>query len=695
MSASSESSSPSHNGLPYTSTSPPPSSSPRSSNVIIKAAVPSPMAPLIHKQQQEQQQMLQAQQQMGMGLMPTPGGGSGAMMGLGGAQGGAAFPLLPSGMPMPQGFGMMPMPMGMMGPMGMPMGMMGGIPMGMMGMHMMMPMPGMGRGGPGGIPPPPPPPVPPPPPPSIPPPPPTPAISAIMGSSGGGSSSTPLVISVVSAPPVPVDNLNQPITVYVGKIAQNLEDDFMRTLLEHCGAVRTWRRVVDPLSGQMKCFGFCEFGHASGAVIALKLLNGLEVSGSNLLLKADEKNRALLEEYVARPKDKATVDSENSTEEKIKQKITALVAERARRIETSNTNKQAAAHLEKELTEARSSGENIRSGPPSTEIDKDQLVSREIQAFRERAKRETKTSRPDGEKEEGERDASDHEHGHARDRDRRDRDRDRDRYRDRDRDRDRYSRHHTRQSDRDRRSDHRSHDDTREEKPSKESSAPDKTASATTTTTTTKTPTATATTETTKSPTPDEQSVRNQLQQKARSGDYGSFATPEVTEFRKGLGFTLGAATVPAKRMKPVAGFTDDVDYDAALSGPVTKRKRELIRLDDSIVPPSQGDALKQLINSIPTDKEGLVKYTINWALVDQFQIIDKRIKPWVSKKIVEFLGEEEETFMQFVTSKLEEHIALESLLDQLTNVLEDEAEMFVIKLWRMLIFEYLRASQA
>ncbi|KAH3731799.1 RNA-binding protein 25 [Pelomyxa schiedti] len=383
-------------------------------------------------------------------------------------------------------------------------------------------------------------------------------------------------------------NINQPITVYVGKIAANLEDDFMRALLELCGVVRTWRRVVDPVSGQMKCFGFCEFGHMY------------------CQLKADEKNRALLEEYVARPKDKAAVDAEAAVEEKIKQKVNALVYERAHRLEIAHTNKTAAANLEKELIEILT----------DIEIDKDQLVSREIQAFRERAKCETKTSKPDGEKEEGERESSDRKHGHSRDR--RDRDRDRDSERDRDRDRDRYSRHHNRQynrqSERDRRSDRRARDDSREEKSTKDSSSAEKNTTGSTTPSTSTTTTTTSEAKTT--PQHTDEAARIRLQQNARSGDYVSFAT---------------------------------TDYDAALSGPVAKRKRELIRLDDSNVPP-QGDTIAQLINSIPTDKEELMKYPINyWAIVEQHQIIDKRIKPWVAnKKIVEYLGEEEDTLMEF-----------------------------------------------
>lgn len=71
----------------------------------------------------------------------------------------------------------------------------------------------------------------------------------------------------------------------------------------------------------------------------------------------------------------------------------------------------------------------------------------------------------------------------------------------------------------------------------------------------------------------------------------------------------------------------------------------------------------------------------IGWRA--QAEIVQKRMKPWVTKKIVEYLGEEEATLIEFVLAKMSNHMAPQEILDQLAFVLEDEAEVFVIKLWR------------
>lgn len=65
-------------------------------------------------------------------------------------------------------------------------------------------------------------------------------------------------------------------------------------------------------------------------------------------------------------------------------------------------------------------------------------------------------------------------------------------------------------------------------------------------------------------------------------------------------------------------------------------------------------------------------------------------MKPWVTKKIVEYLGEEEPTLIDFVVSKMAGRMSPEEILSQLAFVLEDEAEVFVIKLWRFVTFQFL-----
>ncbi|CAJ2647574.1 unnamed protein product [Trifolium pratense] len=95
----------------------------------------------------------------------------------------------------------------------------------------------------------------------------------------------------------------------------------------------------------------------------------------------------------------------------------------------------------------------------------------------------------------------------------------------------------------------------------------------------------------------------------------------------------------------------------------------------------------KQLIDTIPKTKEELFSYEIDWAVYDKHQLHD-RLRPWISKKIKDFLGEEENTLIDYIVSSTQEHVKASQMLDRLQIILDDEAEMFVLKMWRMLIFE-------
>ena len=68
-------------------------------------------------------------------------------------------------------------------------------------------------------------------------------------------------------------------------------------------------------------------------------------------------------------------------------------------------------------------------------------------------------------------------------------------------------------------------------------------------------------------------------------------------------------------------------------------------------------------------------------------------MKPWISKKITEFLGEEEPTLVDYIMSSTREHVKATEMLDRLQGILDEEAEMFVLKMWRMLIFEIKRVE--
>merc|ERR1712113_807840 len=96
---------------------------------------------------------------------------------------------------------------------------------------------------------------------------------------------------------------------------------------------------------------------------------------------------------------------------------------------------------------------------------------------------------------------------------------------------------------------------------------------------------------------------------------------------------------------------------------------------------------IKSLIEKIPTDKAALFEYRIDWDFVDN-QLMEKRIRPWVNKKIAEYIGEPEPTLTDFICSKVLAGSEPRAILEDVQMVLDEEAEVFVVKMWRLLIYE-------
>ena len=62
--------------------------------------------------------------------------------------------------------------------------------------------------------------------------------------------------------------------------------------------------------------------------------------------------------------------------------------------------------------------------------------------------------------------------------------------------------------------------------------------------------------------------------------------------------------------------------------------------------------------------------------------MIERIVRPWVAKKIKEYLGVEEEAMIRLVINHVTNRLSAQSLLDKVAPILDDVAEIFVIKLW-------------
>ncbi|XP_051187401.1 uncharacterized protein [Lolium perenne] len=112
----------------------------------------------------------------------------------------------------------------------------------------------------------------------------------------------------MTRPPVPpVAPVETPqFKIYVGKIAATVDNDFVLSLLQVCGVVKSWEPVINPIDGTRTGFGFCEFESAEGSLRAMRLLNKLSVDGQELVLNVNQATRDYFQKYgESTPEEKA------------------------------------------------------------------------------------------------------------------------------------------------------------------------------------------------------------------------------------------------------------------------------------------------------------------------------------------------------------------------------------------------------
>ncbi|RDY05544.1 RNA-binding protein 25, partial [Mucuna pruriens] len=124
-------------------------------------------------------------------------------------------------------------------------------------------------------------------------------------------------------------------TVYIGKIAPTVENEFMLSLLQLCGTIKTWKRPQDLSTGTPTSFGFYEFESAEGVLRALRLLTKLNIDGQELKVNVNQAMKEHLERYVQ----KKTENLKNTETQ-------AGVVEKDEGAQPSNANEEAKADTE-------------------------------------------------------------------------------------------------------------------------------------------------------------------------------------------------------------------------------------------------------------------------------------------------------------------------------------------------------------
>lgn len=64
-------------------------------------------------------------------------------------------------------------------------------------------------------------------------------------------------------------------------------------------------------------------------------------------------------------------------------------------------------------------------------------------------------------------------------------------------------------------------------------------------------------------------------------------------------------------------------------------------------------EELKNLIKQIPQKKKDLFSFEIDWKLLAKSDIFERKVRPWLLQKSIEYLKEEEVNFVRMIIKKL------------------------------------------
>lgn len=511
--------------------------------------------------------------------------------------------------------------------------------------------------------------------------------------------------NVPRGPPIHVFNMlsrrqDSDITlVWVGKIAAGISDDSMRSILSQCGEITNWRRATDTKTGQPKSFGFCDFRFPEGAIIALHILLGLELGDSKLSLRVDEKTQRKLADTKRKVRASSQQDFEPDSiltkdeEAEIRKRVNVIVSpinkvysnafDDPDNVEDENLAKELRmikARKEREEEDRKKKEEERRRDfeykRQKIEEDKERQRRKEIEEEKiyHRKEREVEEDQMARERELERRERDDSRKIELRNRDMEEDDID-DKYRrrkiratrrDRIREREQDIEDEEREREELRERERRVLEDERRKREYEERKQREM---------------------------EEEAKRQKQMEEQMEKEEEEQEEAPKQQP-QEELVIQLEPITKPskpkAKVMVPNIFKTDAEDEDEVQLKQKKKLFIEPLLLEKEEEKKKEDQLLKaqKILETIPSEKEKLFAMEINWELVKSKDIINLKLRPYIDKKITEYIGEPDEDITDFICEQIESQTEPEAITEQLASIIEEDAPVFINRLWRLLIYE-------
>lgn len=101
----------------------------------------------------------------------------------------------------------------------------------------------------------------------------------------------------------------------------------------------------------------------------------------------------------------------------------------------------------------------------------------------------------------------------------------------------------------------------------------------------------------------------------------------------------------------------------------------------------TERDFAEYFIRHIPTQADAVFAWNVERQFIDSL-MVEKKIRPWVDKKMETYFGAIEADISEFICKSVIEGSSAFEVKDVCQQFLEDEAQSFTVNLWRKLIYE-------
>ncbi|GAB1319245.1 PWI domain-containing protein [Madurella fahalii] len=145
-------------------------------------------------------------------------------------------------------------------------------------------------------------------------------------------------------------------------------------------------------------------------------------------------------------------------------------------------------------------------------------------------------------------------------------------------------------------------------------------------------------------------------------------------------------AATARRTVAEVEGLLDDEEQEQTTKRQLVPIKFEPITDTKTMSEEDIQNAVRALAHEIPVDTEGLWAWDVKWDYLEE-SVIREKLRPFVEKKVVEYLGVQEQFLVDVVEEHLRKHQKPAELVETLGEALDEDAEDMVKKLWRMVIF--------